>query len=74
MNTRQKRQYFTNLFYLFMGLLLGIVGNVWVYYYSKWVEFNLPNQDWNLSLLIFSAIFIVWAFFLLRYIRRGMKE
>lgn len=59
-----------------MGLLLGIIGNIWVYYFSKWLEtsFNLTSVHWFLFFLISSGLLSFWLLLLFNYIKRGLKE
>lgn len=71
-----RRQHFTNLSYAVMGLLLGIIGNIWVYYFSKCLEtsFDLTSVHWFLFFLISSGLLSLSLLLLIRYIRRGLRE
>jgi hypothetical protein len=71
---REQKEYFMNLYYLLIGLLFGIVSNIWVYDLSKWMEVNFPNTDWNLNFLIVSVVYLAFGILLLRYIMHGLRE
>jgi ABC-type antimicrobial peptide transport system permease subunit len=74
MSAKRKRDYFTNLFYLLVGLLFGIIGNMWVYFCSKWLEVNFPDMDWNLSFLLISLVYFLFGLALFVYIARGLRK
>lgn len=71
-----KRQYYLNLVYALMGLVLGIIGNLWVYYLSKFLEtsFGLTSEHWILIFIISTLALSGWLILVVRYIWHGLRE
>jgi len=74
MTTNETRQHFLNLSYATLGFLTGIIGNIWVYYFSKWLEKRYPSLDWNWVFYVSTIIFVLWLFFWIRFILRGLRR
>lgn len=74
MTTNETRQHFLNLSYVTLGFLTGIIGNIWVYYFSKWLEKRYPSLDWNWVFYVSTIIFVLWVIFWIRYIFRGVRR
>lgn len=70
---KNRRQHFLNLYYVVLGLLTGVVGNLWVYHFSRWLERHFA-PDWDIAFYIASILFALWLFFFIRYILHGLKK
>jgi H+/Cl- antiporter ClcA len=72
----EERQHFLNLYYVVLGLLTGIFGNLWAYYFSKFLEtqFSFPKEYWAYIFYVSTVLLALWLFFFIRYIVRGMKK
>lgn len=74
-NRDPRRRYGLNLFYAFIGLLLGIVGNLWASYFMKILELRQYSPDvWIYSFIGMSIVLIVFGFFFLRHVQRLIRE
>lgn len=74
MATEEEKQHFLNLHYVSLGLLTGIIGNIWVYYFSKLLEKHYPSLNWDWVFLISTVVFVLWLFFWIRYIIHGLRK
>lgn len=68
-NTEQRRQYGWNLFYIFLGLLLGMIGNLWASYFMKVLEIRQYSAEvWIYSFIGVTIALIVFGFLFLRHV------
>jgi MFS family permease len=68
-----KRDVGFNLIYLFMGLILGIIGNLLVSFYMKMIETNY-SQIWIISFASSVVTLILFGIFWLRYANKIIKN
>lgn len=73
MTTEEKKQHFLNLYYVTLGLFTGIIGSIWVYYFSKWLERRFPSTDWDLVFYASTILFALWLIFWLRFVVHGLR-
>lgn len=74
MTTEEKKQHFLNLYYVTLGLFTGIIGSIWVYYFSKWLEKHFPSTDWDVVFYVSTVLFALWLFFWIRYVVHGLRK
>lgn len=74
MAINETRQHFLNVYYVTLGLLTGIIGSIWVYYFSKWLEKHYPSLDWDWVFYISTILFALWLFLWISYVLRGVKR
>lgn len=75
MENNDKRKYYFDLFYIVIALLLGIGGNLWVYFFSECFEasFALGHLHWAIILMISSVVLIIGLYLSLHVILRGIR-
>ena len=64
-----RRHYGWNLFYIFLGLLLGIVSNLWVAYFMKILELRQHSAEvWFYSFIGMTVLLIVFGYLFIRHV------